>query len=181
MRKNLVMIVAVFFSATAVIFAQPQEVSKYYLQIRVIQGDVTDQHYGNWIKVNSFEQSVTNFANNATSGLAGNSGRADFQNLKIGKDVDRASIRLEHCCANGEVLTDVKLVCVRGTGNVEFYIVTLKDVKVTSYKVKSAEKLPIEEITFSYKEIIWDYCNVTPTGTPGPTRVNGRWDIEQNK
>ena len=177
MKKYLVRIVAVFFSMTAVIFAQPQAAPKYYLQINGIQGESTDQHYPGLVDVISFEEGVTNLTN-TSSGATG--GRANFQDLKIVKNIDKASVNLELHCANGQALIDVKLVCVRGAGNVEFYTVMLHDATVTSYKIISDGHSITEEVTFNFKKIEWNYIRTKPDGkVENPIKV--QWDIGLNR
>ncbi len=182
MRKILVPLGAFFLFASMVTYSQ-QPAPKYYLNIlnatNPVKGEVVERRYRDWIKVISFEQGVT--MNVATAGLGAT--KAVFQDIKIVKSVDLASSALELICSKGEIMGKVELVCLKAGSlgsYVEFYKITLEDVRIASFKVKNeAEELPVEEVTFSYEKIKWEYTSVEPDGTTGVT-TQGGWDIKRN-
>jgi type VI protein secretion system component Hcp len=88
-----------------------------------------------------------------------------LQDVKIIKNADNASVTLEQKCTSNQSLIEVKLVCIKN--DLEFYKITLSDPKITSYKIRSAEKMPIEELTFSFQKVKWEYCSIKSDGTAG--------------
>ena len=148
-------------------FAQAQP--RYFLMISGIPGESTDKNHMNWINVFSFKEGVSQPSVGArATGGAASATRAQFADLTIFKQIDKASVLLKKYCATGERIKDVILSCNRaGKDQQEFYAVRLADVVVSGVKLVPDASLGIlEEVTFSYARIEWKYTQQGPDGRP---------------
>src|SRR5690606_28022874 len=99
-----------------------------YLKIEGIDGESTDKNHKDWIEVQSFSWGMSNSASLSTGGGTG-VGKAQFIDLKIGKNLDRASPNLFLHGAQGRHIPEVVLVLRRaGAEAYTFFQITLTDV-----------------------------------------------------
>ncbi len=159
-----------------------------FLQIDGIQGDSTDEDHLDWIEVDSFHHGVSQPAGGAASAQGVHTGgRADHQDFTITKRMDSASPVLAVYCCNGRHIPNIKLECCRAMGEkTVFMVYTFKDAIVSSVSLhgsaESEDPIPMEEVSFRYGSIQWEYTPTDPTGGgKGKAPVRGGWSLLQNK
>lgn len=158
-----------------------------FLKISTVPGESTDDKHKDWIEVLSFSWGVSQpSAGSRSSGGAGSSERANFQDFSIVKTLDKASPKLALSCAKGEHIPEVKLELCRATGDKQKYMeYKMNDVIVSGVRpggaAQGSEALPLEEVSFNYGKIELVYTE-TDHGTGKPKGdVKGSWDLKANK
>ena len=135
-----------------------------------IRGESTQTSLGrnDSIECYTFEHSVR-IAAQAGSGMA--TGRRQYEPVVIRKSIDKASPLLMKALCNNEVI-DCKFLFFRpnptGDGTTEqFYTVRLKNARISSIRqfvpdvlqAGAAKLPPLEEVAFTFSNIIWLYNN----------------------
>jgi len=144
-----------------------------FIKIDGVPGESSDAQHKEWIEIESFHHGVSQ----PSAGGLGSA--AEGAPLIVAKTVDKASpILMLHCC-NGKHIPKVELELVKQ--EVErpvFYKITLVDVIVSSVRPGGStltDVLPLEEVSFNYGQVQWDYTYVDPTA--GPTTITTSWDF----
>lgn len=147
-----------------------------YLKIDKIPGEAKDNEHKDWINLLSFKQGVSTNTSSASSGRA-TRGNAEFKEMTVTKSVDKATPLLLQKCAAGEVQPEVIMSITSANGR-DFYTIRLTDVIISSI-TSSAECNPrcvtMEEVSFSYSRIAWEY-----SANDG-TKVQSGYDIKANR
>ncbi len=163
-----------------------------YMDVNVpgIEGESTDADHGGWIEVLAVHHSAQQPAATSHSGVGGRSGRrAEFSDFTIVKEIDKASPKLYVFCAKGEHIPDVviefTMVEPVTSNKVVYKKVMLKDVVVSAFTPvmsyrSNGEFTHLEEISFRYGQIEWEYTPYDALGNPGTT-VTAGWSLEANK
>lgn len=140
-----------------------------YLKIDGIKGESLDEKHKDWIRLDSFSWGVSNNSAAGSGGGGTSAGKASFQDMHFTMSMDKASPKLMLACATGQHIPTLQFVVSRadGTsgGTTDYYVVTLSDVLVSSYKSGSpptpAAGTPDEPLTASlslnFTKIKWDY------------------------
>lgn len=141
-----------------------------FLKVEDVEGDSTDANHDKWIEVVSINHGVSR----EMFGPGGRSGRCDFRDFSITKRVDKASIPLVCKLFNNDVIPEVTLEVCRATGEkTTFLKLVLKQVGVVSISLNGSasaeDPLPMEQVTFRYGQIAWEYTETSPSGEPGNT------------
>ncbi len=158
-----------------------------FLKIDGLDGESTDDKHKQWIEILSYSHGVSQPASGSSSSGGGRSAeRCDHQDFSIVKTLDKASAKLNLFCCNGKHVANVKVELCRASENKEKYMEYLMtDVIVASVRpggsAQGGESLPLEEVSFNYGKITWNYI-VTDhkTGKPGGN-VQAHWDLVANK
>jgi type VI secretion system secreted protein Hcp len=159
-----------------------------FLKIDGIQGDSADEKHLDWIEVNSFHHGISQPAGGASSAQGVHTGgRADHQEFTITKRLDSASPTLALYCCEGRHIPEITMECCRAMGEkTVFMLYRFKDTIVASVgthgSAESDDPIPMEEVSFRYGEIHWEYTPTDPTGggkTKAPKR--GGWSVHANK
>ena len=145
--------------------------SKIFLNIDGIQGESSEAAHKDWIDVISFQQGVSSSSSSVT-GAGGGAGKASFQDLKIVKHIDRATPQLLLFTASGRHITTGTLEM---TVNSKFsFLITLKDISVTSVITTSQDGNSQEEVRLSFGNIT---CEVRENGAS----YKAGWDLKTNQ
>lgn len=90
----------------------------------------------------------------AVGGGGAGTGKAQFQDFHFVTRVSKSSASLFRACATGQHIPEVKLVARDAKGQ-SYYVVTLKDVLVTSFQSggTNADDLPTDQISLSYASV----------------------------
>lgn len=159
-----------------------------FLRIDGIQGDSKDAKHQQWIEVNSYSHRISQAPGGALSAQGVHTGgRADHDDFAITKRLDSASpVLLLHCC-NGKHIPSADFELCRAMGDKTLFMkYTFRDLIVASVSpsgsASSDDPLPMEEITFRYGSIQWEYTPTDPTsgGRVGPTKIAG-WSTLENR
>jgi len=169
------------------LFASPQtshaQTVTVYLQIADIPGSSTDLKHKNWIECRSFSGGLSQPSSGSVSSTGGHAaGRADFDNLKVLKFVDKASPKLALFTAKGQHISQVKLeVVTNDKDRIAWFTINLTDAMIQSVTPTGSTSEMWEEVSFSFGKIDWTVVDTDPkTGKPKGT-IKGTWDLTLNK
>lgn len=157
-----------------------------FLKVQDIPGESTDDKHADWIEILSYSTGVSQPASaSASSGGGATSERADFQDFSIVKAMDKASPKLALACAKGTHIPEVTLELCRAGGDKLKYM----EYKMTNCIVSSVqpggssqgdETLPLEEVSFNYGKIEWNYIQQKRADGSGGGNVAAHWNLETN-
>lgn len=163
-----------------------------YVDVNVpdIDGESTDPDHTDWIEVLAVYHSAKQPAATSHSSVGGRSGRrAEFSDITIVKEIDKATPKLALYCAKGEHISDVviefTMVEPVTSNKVVYKKVMLKNVVVSAFTPvmsyrSNSEFTHLEEISFRYGQIQWEYIPYDDQGDPGTT-VTAGWSLAENK
>jgi type VI secretion system secreted protein Hcp len=158
-----------------------------FLKIDGVDGESTDDKHKQWIELLSYSHGVSQPTSGAaSSGGARSAQRCDHQDFSVVKTLDKASPKLNLFCCNGKHVANVKIELCRATEKKEKYMeYLLTDVIISSVRPggssQGGEALPLEELSFNYGKITWNYIETDhKTGKPGGN-VETHWDLVTNK
>jgi type VI secretion system secreted protein Hcp len=116
------------------------------------------------------------------SGGGGGAGKVSVHDISITKFVDKASPELMLRCANGQHIKEAVITMRKAGGTQqEYLVVTLKDVMITSYSLRSGDgdARPMEEVSLNFTTFEMDYTEEKPDGTSQEHHMG--WDLGKNK
>jgi type VI secretion system secreted protein Hcp len=156
-----------------------------FLKIDGVPGESTDDKHKDWADVLSFSHGVSQPAAAAqSSGGARTTERAEHRNFTVTKPLDKSSPKLLLFACNGSHIRQVTIEMCRNLGDkIRFLEVKLSDVivsSVTPHGAAQSDTVPIEEVSFNYGKIEWNYTEVTADGKMAGT-VSANWDLLTNK
>ncbi|MBA7680419.1 hypothetical protein ES703_88735 [subsurface metagenome] len=152
-----------------------------YLWIDGVPGESTDDRHRDWIEIVSFDSKVSVAASGTTSG--GSTGmQPEFSEITVGKVIDKATPLLHQHCCSGRHISRVVIELCRAMGEKQVYMkYTLDDVIVSSVgPVTVAPTGQLEQVSFRFGRIEWEYTPTDATGRPG-AQVQAGWDLEMNR
>lgn len=144
-----------------------------FLKIPGIEGESKDSSHKNEIDVLSWGWEMSQSGTSPT-GTGRGGGKANVQDLSLVKYVDKASTDLMMHCCGGKHIPEAKLT-VRKAGEkpMEYLIVTMTDVVVTSVSTggSSNDDRLTENITLNFKSVKVEYQEYDGNGNPkGPPK-----------
>lgn len=154
-----------------------------FLKIEGVDGESSDDAHDKWIEVLSYSHGVSQPASSASATGGRTGGRADFQDFNIVKTVDAATPELNIKCAKGEHIPKVEMeLCLASGDKHTFMKYTLEDVIVSAVMPggSAGGDKPMENVSFAYGKIKWEYTPIDQTGSPGAT-TDRTWNLETNK
>ena len=152
-----------------------------FLKIAGAPGESTDSKHEGWIEVLSFSWGVSQ---PSSAGLP-TSDRSDHQDLSITKALDKASPKLAlFCCARTPVTSATLELIWVGGANTIYLRYTLRDCIISSVKPSGAkgvtDVLPMEEVSFNYGKIEWDYVLTNTVSGDVILSVHETWNVGAN-
>ncbi len=157
---------------------------RIFVQIEGIDGESVDSNHSGWIEALAFTGGVSHTSSIFSGG--GTSERAEFEDVKIFKHLDKATPALYVSSAEGAHIPEVVIEITRpgesSSGDVKYFEIRLTNVIVSRVETSVTEEvqIPIETVILNYGRIEWTYTVMDHTGQPSGT-VSGGWDLEQNK
>jgi type VI secretion system secreted protein Hcp len=155
----------------------------YFLKVDGIDGESADAKHKNEIEVESWSWGETNTGSMA-HGTGGGSGKVAMQDFHFVMQANKASPKLLLACANGQHISKATLTCRKaGEDQQEYLTVTLSDVLVSSYQTGGsgqAEVIPVDQCSFNFSKIEWDYKPQDEKGKLGASIKVG-WNVKQNQ
>ncbi|RMX04243.1 type VI secretion system tube protein Hcp [Corticibacter populi] len=144
--------------------------SDFFLDLDGIEGESTDQDFKGKIEIETFSFGVSNEGTMAKGG-GGGTGKAQFQNISIGKSQDKASPKLFKAAATGDHIKKAVISGRKasGKGNQYVYLTyTLEDVMVTGYSTSATQGDAVvrELVTLDFARIKVEYKPQKADGTP---------------
>jgi type VI secretion system secreted protein Hcp len=141
-----------------------------FLKLDGIEGESLDKTHKGELDITSFSLGVANSGTTHTGTGSGTTGKASFEDLSVSAASSKASPTLGLYCASGKTIPKATLT-VRASLSanlppVEYYVVTLENVLVSSVKSSGSpegSKLA-ETYTLSFSKITWSYTPVNDSG-----------------
>ena len=159
----------------------------HFLKITGIKGESLDATHKNEIEVRSFSWELAREASSGAGGAGGGgaAGKATFEDLSIVKRVDRSSPKLAQACATGKHFPEAVLAVRRAGGpnfSVDFLVITLSDVMISSYRSSAdeVESAPIDSFSIQFAKIQYSYTTQKADGTLDAS-VEWNWDLKLGK
>ena len=150
-----------------------------FLQGVGIPGEITEAGHEGWIEVVSYSHGISR----PTGGVMQPSEHDDFKIVKV---LERSSPLLSLACCQGNVIPNVKMELCRATGGKHKYMeYNMIDVVVKSVRpggsAQGGESIPLEEVTFYYGKIDWEYVESDYNGNPTGGKVQAGCDVVSNQ
>lgn len=152
-----------------------------------VEGETTDAWFA---RKKAFELSTFGFALKQSDasvvkggGGGGDGGRAKFQEFKVDKWVDLASVSLYKACTLGTRFGTAMLAVRKVGGNNLLYVQYMfRDVSVTgiTWGGGSGDKPPTETVTFEFEAMGFQYVQQQPDGRQGK-KLLWSWNSKSNK
>lgn len=152
-----------------------------FLKIAGAPGESTDSKHEGWIEVLSFSWGVSQ---PSSAGLP-TSDRSAHDDLSITKALDKASPKLAlFCCARTPVTSATLELIWVGGANTIYLRYTLRDCIISSVKPSGGkgvtDVLPMEEVSFNYGKIEWDYIVANTASGDVILSVHETWNVAAN-
>lgn len=131
----------------------------YFLKLKGIDGESTDDKHKGEIDVESWSWGETQSGTHATGG-GGGAGKVAMQDFHFTMMVNKASPKLFLACAEGEHIAEAKLTCRKaGKGQQEYLIYKFTDLLVASYQTGGSrgELVPVEQISLNFSKVEVEY------------------------
>ena len=163
--------------------------SDFLLKLEGVDGESTVADHPGAIEIESWSWGETNVPR--AGGGGGGAGKVSMQDFHFVAKTSKASPILFLRCATGQHIKEAKLF-VRKAGErpLEYYIVTLKDVLITSYGVAgeggganpggTSNTVPTDTFSINFTQIIFEYKPQKADGSLD-TAVKAGYDIKTNK
>ena len=155
--------------------------SDYLLVLEGVLGESDDKKYQVAIDLQTFSLGVSATIG-TTAGGGTTAGKATFSDLVVTKKLDKSSPFLFLHCAQGKHIPTATLILRKaGERPLEYFVVKLTDVIITSVQTSGGVggEIPQEQLSLNYSKIEYIY---TPQKLDGSadTPVNAGWDIKAN-
>lgn len=158
-----------------------------FLKVKDIPGESTDDKHKDWIEILGYRHGLEQpTSGSVSSGGSRTAERVDHDNFVVSKTLDKATPKLALACCNGTHIGEVTLALCRAGGDKQKYMeYKMSDVIVQSLHPSGSadgeDKLPMEEVGFTYGKIEWTYTETDhATGKPKGD-IKGSWDLHANK
>lgn len=161
-----------------------------YMDVAGVPGESVDAAHVNWIEALSVRYAVTQPATTADSrGGARSANRPNFSEIKVIKEIDKATPPLHFACVTGTTYptVDIEFTTIApGTGNkVVYYKIKLVDATVVGFAPvmshrTNSEYIHLEEVSFTFNEITWQYTQYDAAGNPVGV-VENAWRVTSNE
>jgi type VI secretion system secreted protein Hcp len=142
-----------------------------FLTIEGIQGESSDERHQDWIEILFWQHGVQQ----SSAGI----GPVEHQDFSVTKYLDKATPKLAlYCCSQSQITQASLELCKTDSNDPAVYTINLYDLIITSVtpsgSVSGSETLPVEEVSFNYGKIEWEYL-----ANDGNTIFAG-WDVNTN-
>lgn len=154
-----------------------------YVKIGDIVGGSTARTHYQWIEAMYIGYGISPAAISRTGRI---SGKSDFSQLTLVKDVDQATPALGLACASGRRIDEVLIEFTQPLPErrAKYLRIVLKDVIVTSVMPLLISQpngsIHVEEVSLHYGQITWEYIPFDEYGRPGAP-IQGAWDIARDR
>jgi type VI secretion system secreted protein Hcp len=156
--------------------------SDIFAKIGDIQGESLDDKHKDEIEVLSFSWGVTNSGVISGGGGGGGTGKANFHDLSITHNLDKASPLLLKACATGIHIKDAVITHRKaGKGQQEYLVVKLNDVIITGVTHGGGAGQPItENVNLAFAKVDLEYKPQKPDGSLD-AGIHFKYDLKSNK
>lgn len=150
-----------------------------YLQIEPIKGECKEEKHTDWVQIMSYSLGISQMVSGFTGTGGRSAGDANFTDLQITKEVDKATIDLNLHCIQGTHIAKLVLEACEDTGEkVCYWKYELEDVMVAGVSLGGGGGgRPTESVGFVYRTIKWTYTPVKGDGSADTAVGPKGWDL----
>jgi type VI secretion system Hcp family effector len=157
-----------------------------YVKFAGVDGEATETNHNKWSELLGFEQGYHQPVPGSTTGPVRRRGDVIVDDIRVEKELDKASPKIAEACLKGKVFPKVEIDLTNhytDAGNVVYYRIELVNVVVTSYTIWSEDvenEYPTETITLTFEEVKVTY---TETDDDGSSKGNTEyeWKVDEGK
>lgn len=153
-----------------------------FIKIGDIEGESQDDAHAGEIEVLAWSWGMSQSGTMHT-GTGGGAGKVSIQDLSLTKYVDKATPNLMKACSDGSQFPEAVLTVRKaGTNPLEYIIITMKNVIVTSLSTggSGGEDQITENTTLNFSEVAVDYQPQAADGSPEGGAISYGWNIAGN-
>lgn len=154
-----------------------------FLKLGDIKGESMDQTHRDEIDISRWGWRMTQ-SGSMHSGTGGGAGKVDMANIAIEKALDKSTPNLMMACATGKHYPQAQIVVRKagGASNVEYLVITLKEVMVASYDTRAATTHDVltEEISLNFAKVEVSYQPQKADGGKDGGAIKFGWNIREN-
>jgi type VI secretion system secreted protein Hcp len=152
----------------------------YFLKLDGIAGESNDAKHPGEIELESFSWGETQVVSGGGGG-GGGAGKVQVKDLHVVMTESKASPLLFLACASGQHLKQAVLTGRKaGKAPMEFLVIKLTDVLVSSYDTGGGTALPPnDQVSLNFAKIEVSFAGQKPDGSPD-VPVKAGWDVKRN-
>jgi type VI secretion system secreted protein Hcp len=154
-----------------------------FIKIDDVKGESQDDKHKDEIDVLAWSWGMSQ-SGTFHAGGGGGSGKVSINDLSFTKYIDKSSPNLMNYCSSGKQYKEAKLTIRKAGGKspLEYLIITLKDVIVTSVSTggSGGEDRLTENVTLNFGALKLDYQQQKPDGSKEGGPVKYGWDVAKN-
>lgn len=154
-----------------------------FIKLGDIKGESKDKTHADEIDVLSWSWGMSQNGN-MHLGTGGGAGKVNVQDLTLTKYLDKATPNLMMACSSGKHFPEAKLTVRKagGSAQVEYLIITLKEVLVSSVSTggSGGEDRLIETVSLNFAQVLVDYQAQKDDGSKEGGPIKYGWNIRQN-
>lgn len=138
-----------------------------FAKIGTMEGESLDARHKGEIDVLSWSWGVSQSGTSGHGG-GGGEGKASFHDFTFTHHVDKASPVLMKACATGQHIKDATITVRKaGKGQQEFFIITMRDIIVTSVSmtVSTEGDVTMESVVLAFARVDLEYKPQKPDGS----------------
>jgi len=154
----------------------------YFLKLDGIAGESKDAKHPGEIELESFSWGETETVGAGGGAGGGGAGKVQVEDLHVVMKESKASPLLFLACASGQHLKQAVLTGRKaGQAQVEFLVIKLTDVLVSSYHTGGGTAAaPDDQVSLNFAKIEFAFTGQQPDGKPD-LPVKAGWDVKLNK
>jgi type VI secretion system secreted protein Hcp len=150
-----------------------------FLKILEIKGDSVDARHKDEIEVLSWSWGMSQTGTALATGQAG--GKVAFSDINLMHQFDKASPNLMTFCATGKHIKEATLTIRKaGENPVEYLIIKMSDVLVTSVQVSGSDEVPTESFSLQFAKVDLEYKPQNPDGSLD-VGLHFKYDLKASK
>jgi type VI secretion system secreted protein Hcp len=158
--------------------------TNFHLKIDGINGDSTDANHKNEIDITSWGWGLSQSGGfqSSTGGSGAGIAKVNAQDISIVKNIDSATTALQHACCAGVHIDSavVTLTKAAGSSPLDYYVLTLTNVMVSSHSLSSGgDESVTEHVTLNFAQFQVAYQTQDAQGA-GSAAGNAGWNFQTN-
>lgn len=157
-----------------------------FLKIDGINGESRKKGHQDEIDIVSFDFGAVQHGSFHSGGAGGGSGKAEISDIRVQKQVDKASPMLFKACASGKHIKEVMIYSQKagdGGNALTYYKIKMEDVLVSDVHNSGAAggDAITESVTFNCAKVTFDYQAQNAQGGKDGGVMTAYYDIRQNE
>jgi type VI secretion system secreted protein Hcp len=151
-----------------------------FLTLAGVTGETADKSKSGAMDIINWTWGLSN-SGNFHMATGGGVGKASIKDISVTKLIDKASPTLMQMCADGTHIPTGTLTCRKAGGSpLEYLVLTLQKVLVSSYSTQGSGSLQHEEnFTLHFAQVKVEYSAQSPTGAKA-AGGNMSWNVPAN-